>query len=409
MKILFALSIWLLTVLGAYWLGLDREDTHSKESSSNPAESITQQVGSEQVTKLKESSEIMPINQNRLGSSLIQTDDFAKKEVLSNQAKKSSGNLDSSHPVERLQAFVELLKKPNFESVQTARKAYESLPGGTGRFSELKILAFAWGQVDPEAALAWSNKQEHWDKHIANGSIMDSWARKDADSAIAWARENFEGKENPYFIGIINGLSETDLPKATDLMTDLPFGRVRGRSVHMLFEKVWNEGEDVAMHWAEHLPEGSLQNFAYGELGEKVARSDMPRAIEWIESMNESSLKLSVTEKVTKEMARRNPVETANWINSLPNDKSKTAAMIQLAEIWTRQDPIATAEWINQLPASENTDPLIETLVVKVHRTDPEGAMTWAETISNPERRKHLVEKVEKVLRKQESTKKNTD
>jgi len=80
-----------------------------------------------------------------------------------------------------------------------------------------------------------------------------------------------------------------------------------------------------------------------------------------------------------------------------------------LAEMWTRQDPASTAEWINQLPASENTDPLIETLVNKVHKSDPQGALTWAETISNPDRRKHMVEKVEKVLRKQEDLEKKKD
>ena len=115
--------------------------------------------------------------------------------------------------------------------------------------------------MDPLAAMDWAKKQQHWDEHIASSSIMDSWARQDADDAIAWAKENFEGKENHYFIGIINGLSESNLPKATDLMTELPYGRVRGRSAHILFEKVWNKGEEVAIHWAEHFPGGVPAKF----------------------------------------------------------------------------------------------------------------------------------------------------
>ena len=65
------------------------------------------------------------------------------------------------------------------------------------------------------------------------------------------------------------------------------------------------------MHWAEHLPEGTLQNFAYGELGEKVAQADMPRAIEWIESMDESSLKLSFIKWMKKE-PKLYPMERSN-------------------------------------------------------------------------------------------------
>ena len=51
------------------------------------------------------------------------------------------------------------------------------------------------------------------------------------DAAIAWAKENFDGDDNPFFVGIINGLSESNLVKATDLMTELPYGRVRGLSL----------------------------------------------------------------------------------------------------------------------------------------------------------------------------------
>jgi len=410
MKKVITLAFWVVSLLFAYWLGLEEKpsaiDNQNKDVHSSPQKEKT------------DPGENLAVIQNnaRIVASSDQNFSVSEPVIQQTDEEKNSRNsfgvelgLISSHPVKRLQAFAQLLRVPDNESVKTALEAYESLPGGPGRFSELKVLAFAWGQVNPQEALAWSEKQEHWDKFIASGSIMDSWAREDSEAAIRWAKENFEGDENHYFVGIINGLSESSLPQATDLMTELPYGRVRGRAAHILFEKVWNQGEDVAMHWAEHLPEGTLQNFAYGELGEKVARSDMPRAIEWIESMDESSLKLSVTEKVAKEMAREDPAKTAIWINSLPDGKSKKAAKIQLAEMWTRQDPASTAEWINQLPASENTDPLIETLVNKVHKSDPQGALTWAKTISNPSRRKHMVEKVEKVLRKLEDSEKKTD
>jgi len=410
MKIFLALGFWVITLLSAYWYGLKNKESSRVPSPEHGFESLDRGLAEDE--KMKPPSPALSVLESNISTiSFVDSAVNEIKETQSGQDKSKSlvQKLRSSNPVERVQAFAVLLEKPNAESIAVAKEAYESLPGGPSRFSELKLLSFAWGQVDPQSALSWAGGQEHWDKHVANESIMNSWAREDADMAILWAKQNYEGKENPYFIGIINGLSETNLPKATDLMTDLPYGRVRGRSAHMLFEKVWNQGEEVAMHWAEHLPEGSLQNFAYGELGEKVARSDMPRAIEWIESMDESSLKLSVTEKVAKEMAREDPAKTAIWINSLPDGKSKKAAKIQLAEMWTRQDPASTAEWINQLPASENTDPLIETLVNKVHKSDPQGALTWAETISNPDRRKHMVEKVEKVLRKQEDLEKKKD
>ena len=109
--------------------------------------------------------------------------------------------------------------------------------------------------------MEWASGLGGFDKRIGQSSVMDSWARNDSDSAIAWARENFEGgegTENPYFIGIISGMSENNLIGATELMTELPYGRVRGRAASFFLKK-HGRGEGVAMHWAENLPEGSLQ------------------------------------------------------------------------------------------------------------------------------------------------------
>ena len=435
-KILFSL-FWFLSVGVAYWLGVKDSDT-----SYLGGEAIHQNERNFQITKSN-----FPVDAVEQGSikKEIATDSSKLKvsdsvELFENISEKAVGttlgpkeNLLSSNPLERLQAFTEILKTPDQDSINLALEAYESLPGGPGRFSELKTLAFAWGQVNPQAALAWAKKQQHWDEHVATGSVLDSWVRTDADAAIGWANENFEGKDNPYYVGLIKGLSDVSLPKATDLMTELPYGRIRGRSAHILFEKAWSMGEDMAIHWAENLPEGSLQNFAYGELGEKVAREDMGRAIEWLDSMEESEIKVAVSEDVSREMVRKDSNQAAEWANSLPEGNSKTkaveeivkfwakedplqaanwaesllagpskiTAMNEVAERWASQDPVATAEWINQIPADANKDPLIETLVNKIHKTDPESALAWAETISSPERRKFMTELVERSVKKE--------
>lgn len=398
MKIFLALGFWLITLLSAYWYGLKNKENPLVLSPEQGFDSSD--WGLTEDEKLKSPS--FSVSDNNLtvipfAASVGNEID----EILPDQGKGKSlaKKLRSSNPVERVQAFAVLLETPSTESITSAKEAYESLPGGPSRFSELKLLSFAWAQIDPQAALSWAGEQEHWDKHVANESIMNSWAREDPDMAILWAKENYEGKENPYFIGIINGLSETNLPKATDLMTDLPYGRVRGRSAHMLFEKVWNQGEEVAMHWAEHLPAGSLQNFAFGELGEKVARSDMPRAIEWVNSMDESPVKEAVSEDVSRELARQNPQDAGTWVLNMDDGNSQQVAIKEVAKIWSRQDPAATAEWINQFPEGANVDPAIEELVLQMSKTDPNGALTWAETISDPNRREKITQKVKKDMK----------
>ena len=300
-KILLYL-LWVFSLGLAYWLGVKNSEIKSplvSETQSVPilkGNKVNITPNHQKLTSIKKK----PYESVQLD--LFESIDTSQTSSLEQLSKTLSPNekLLSSNPLERLQAFTEILKAPDQGSINRALEAYESLPGGPGRFSELKTLAFAWGQVNPQAALAWAKKQQHWDEHVATGSILDSWVRNDADAAIGWANENFEGEDNPYYVGLVKGLSEVSLPKATDLMTELPYGRIRGRSAHILFEKAWSMGEDMAIHWAENLPEGSLQNFAYGELGEKVAREDMARAVEWLNSMEESQIKVAVSEDVSR-------------------------------------------------------------------------------------------------------------
>ena len=401
-KLLF-FAFWVLTLVVSYWVGL-KSDSGGQNAQGKELAEITSSKKFDQSHPVSgdfasKTSLIRPQSYNLSSDDELISGEHAIPPLGASQSLEE--RLISSDPINRLQAFAELLKKPDSSSIDLALQAYESLPGGPGRFSELKMLAFAWGQVDPVSALDWAKSQQHWDEHVASSSILDAWAREDSDSAIQWAKENFTGEENPYFVGIIHGLSESSLPQATDLMTELPYGRVRGRAAHILFEKVWSQGEEVAVHWAEHLPEGSLQNFAYGELGEKLARSDMTRAVEWIESMEESAIKVAVSEDVAREMAKQNPEKAGAWTMDLPEGDSRQTALEQVAKVWSKKDPVATAAWINQFPQGTNTDPAIEQLVQEIAPTDPAGALSWAETISDPEKRKQLIEHTEKVIKSQ--------
>jgi hypothetical protein len=403
-KIIFYF-LWVLSLGVAYWLGVKTSDVSAEwEESGDQKGSNLQPTDSNLAEEVLESDPTKEgVATDSPNLEVSESVELSENNSRNSVSKTLSPNekLLSSNPLERLQAFTEILKNPDQDSINLALEAYESLPGGPGRFSELKTLAFAWGQVNPQAALAWAKKQQHWDEHVATGSILDSWVRNDADAAIGWANENFEGEDNPYYVGLVKGLSEVSLPKATDLMTELPYGRIRGRSAHILFEKAWSMGEDMAIHWAENLPEGSLQNFAYGELGEKVAREDMGRAIEWLDSMEESEIKVAVSEDVSREMARKDVLEAAEWANSLPEGNSKYKAVEEIVKQWSKEDPAQAATWINQFPSNPGLDPAISSLVKQIAAKDPENALRWAETVSDDATRRELISFTEKKVKDQ--------
>jgi len=387
---------WLATTLLAYWFGLE----HGSESVRIPIASpvngkLPPQFNLEKVGV----GERNTLSVDKTSPSMIQeptsVDEQSSVHEQDAQPDKSSSvslmsRIRSSNPVVRLQAFTELLNDPNEQNIETAKEIYEGLPEGPQRFSELRMLSYSWGQSDHRAALDWAGNLEGFEQRIGSGSVLDSWARYDSASAIAWADEKFEGEDNPYYIGIISGMSEDDLIGASELMTTLPYGKTRGRAASILVEKTWKIGEEVAIHFAENLPEGSIQNFAFGEIGKKIAKEDMGRAVQWVEKMDESDVKVRVSEDVAERWAKQSPAKAAEWVTSMAEGEARSESMEEVVTQWARKDPTATAEWLNQFPSSELMDEPIQRFVREVARKDPDTALTWAQSITNEERRKKV-------------------
>ena len=387
--------LWIASALLMYWLGLEQGTEPSytgmdgKQVSSTPPP-----VPQKKKTEQQVSGELSPsvsLSSETRSSEVSQADPVRDQEIIVEaQSSDLQERIKSSNPVVRLRAFTELLEDGSSQSIEQAREIYENLPEGPQRFSELRMLAFSWGQSDPQAALEWSGNLEGFDKRIGTGSVLDSWSRYDSAGAIAWAKENFEGEDNPYFIGIISGMSENDLIGASELMTTLPYGRTRGRAASILVEKTWQMGEDVAIHFADNLPEGSIQNYAFGEIGKKIAKEDIGRAVKWVEKMDESDVKVRVSEDVAERWARESPAEAAEWVSKMPEGEARSESMEEVVTQWARKDPTATAEWLNQFPSGELMDEPIQRFVREVARKDPDTALTWAQSITDEERRKKV-------------------
>ena len=391
----FIALLWIASALLTYWLGLEQGSDSAYTKTSNQSlpgdSSLVVQNNAEKPQQTLKTSPVPPAREPSAPVELVEVDlDRAEERIYESDSSDLQERIKSSNPVVRLRAFTELLQDGSTESIEQAREIYEKLPEGPQRFSELRMLAFSWGQSDPQAALEWSNNLEGFDKRIGTGSVLDSWARYDSDGAIAWAKENFEGEDNPYFIGIISGMSQNDLIGASELMTTLPYGRTRGRAASILVEKTWQMGEDVAIHFADNLPEGSIQNYAFGEIAKKIAKDDLGRAVQWVEKMDESDVKVRVSEDVAERWARESPAEAAEWVSKMPEGEARSESMEEVVTQWARKDPTATAEWLNQFPSGELMDEPIQRFVREVARKDPDTALTWAQSITDEERRKKV-------------------
>ena len=399
MKKAIIVLIWIASVILTYWLGIEQAgESVGPETVNQPLVSDSSAI-SKKDDEQRQIKSVSALPKESISEKVVVAQPRLEEKTLTNPKRSDfQDRIKSSNPVVRLLAFAQLLEDGTPQSIEQARGIYEKLPEGPQRFSELRMLAYSWGQSDPQSALEWAQKLDGFDQRLGTGSVLDSWARYDSAGAIAWAKENFEGEENPYYIGIISGMSENDLLGASELMTALPYGRVRGRAASILVEKTWQMGEDVAIHFADNLPEGSIQNFAFGEIAKKIAKDDLGRAVQWVEKMEESEVKVQVSEDVAERWARESPVEAAEWVSQMPEGEARSESMEEVVTQWARKDPTATAEWLNQFPSGELMDEPIQRFVREIARKDPDSAMTWAQSIVDEERRKRAEADVERII-----------
>ena len=387
--------LWIASALLTYWLGLEQGSDfayYGPGKLSLPNENNLTAKKNEGISHVtSKASPVLPPISSTYPVEVVEAEpNWQEERIYESQTPDLRERIKSSNPVVRLRAFSELVEDGSPQSIERAKEIYEKLPEGPQRFSELRLLAFSWGQSDPESALQWSNNLDGFDKKIGIGSVLDSWARNDSESAIAWAKENFEGEDNPYYPAIVSGMSENDLVGASQLMTTLPYGRTRGRAASILVEKTWQMGEEAAIDFADNLPEGSIKNFAFGEIAKKIAKDDLGRAVEWVNKMDESDVKVRVSEDVAERWAKNSPAEAAEWVSHMQEGEARSKSMEKVVTQWARKDPTATAEWLNQFSSGELMDEPIQCFIREVARKDPDTALTWAQSITDEQRRKKV-------------------
>ena len=137
MNKILAIALWILTTISAYWFGLEKnvdQFRHAKMVNSldeNLEEYTLSQKHDVVLLNKGKNAHLMEIPDEGVVSV---TEEGMREEVIEPTNNRSFvNNLESSHPLVRLGAFVELLKKPNASRIERALQAYESLPGGPGR------------------------------------------------------------------------------------------------------------------------------------------------------------------------------------------------------------------------------------------------------------------------------------
>ncbi|MBP7948322.1 MAG: hypothetical protein KA004_01615 [Verrucomicrobiales bacterium] len=271
------------------------------------------------------------------------------------------GVLALEDPVEKMEAFLALMHSlgGTEDFAEAAGKLMEDFnPRSRGR--ELSMLMTEWAKRDPRAAADHAGKLGNWTGRYAAYSVLQQWAKDDPDAAKGWAIE--AGKDlskdegNWYMVGVIAGLSRTDLTTASQWAEAQPRSKARGEIMDKLLEEhVKQRGLDSAQAWVTGLPESTFRD--------------------------------GVTRKVAWRLTEQNPADSSRWISALPNTEGKWDAANDLMEQWAGKDPNAAGTWLKQYAPSPETDEPRQTFAWRIREKDRESSLAWAGTITDAGRR----------------------
>src|SRR6478735_11188222 len=157
-----------------------------------------------------------------------------------------------------LLAFIDQLAPGDFEATVAS---FRGMGITDSRMGEYSLLLTAWAQADPLAALTYTTANTR--SGYATNTILSTWATRDSEAAIQWAKSNFAGEgANPYLAGIIGGISESDPTRATELLTSMPRSQERGQGLDFLLPHLLQQGSDATRNWIASLTDEALRNGA---------------------------------------------------------------------------------------------------------------------------------------------------
>ena len=255
-----------------------------------------------------------------------------------------------------------------------AKWAANDLPGAQ---------AFLEGRLAPPAKLGELEKE--MSRHL-----MRSWVKSDPDAAMAWLQRQPPAVSEAALHPAFQALSHQDSAKAMALVTaqaDLP-----GRDRIAADIAAWwaRTHPKEALGWAQGLPE-KLAGAAVKNTLATWVRQDFPAAREAVAGLS-APLQQEALPVLMEAWKNGGPwSEAATFLDQQASGSGRQAAVGELIGNWAADDQQAASTWLAQQALGPERDAGAAALADKIRQADPEAAALWGASLGDePQRQKSL-------------------
>ncbi len=285
--------------------------------------------------------------------------DSAKKSSRATSPEQISRLPGSSNRIKALMDFYAGLSP---EKLAEEAGKLESLPMDE-RMTASILLFGRWAEVDPTAAMAFSNTMGMGGGFV-RPTILKSWASVDPASAAKYYAAN---------------------PREFAMMGMGGRGPGGGQGASSIIAGEWaRQDPAAALAWASSLTTDKEQTMT-AVIGE-VAKTDPRKAAELIGKMNATD-RAGAYRSVAAQYGALDFSEAQTWIRTLPADQ-QTAALASAITGLSGTDPSAAAKQLATMEAGDAKDRLVPDVVGSLARKDPQAAadLLKQETSENAQR-----------------------
>ena len=327
--------------------------------------------------------------------------------------------LSDTDPLRRMAGITDILQGVTPENAKDLLAVFQNNRGrGPDRDQEFGLFLEAWSRVDGPSAIEWvtSNSSPssfawgqgggrggrgggpgggEWQDRMNTFRVLSGWASTDPEAARTWAAAKGEGQEeNPYLIGVVNGLARTDVNAATEILSTMSYGRMRGIAADRVIENVMVNGADAGIGWARGIADEQLRDGVMARLADRISETDPARSLSLLGDIKDPERKTDTVREVVSNWVRTDAAAAVSWVQNLDDPALKVEAQTSMVHSWARRDADAAAKWLEAQPKGPDLDKPIMAYVERTSMRDPQKALLMANSISDEQTRRTTLEQI---------------
>ena len=269
----------------------------------------------------------------------------------------------------------------------TAAMAFTNTMGFGGAFMKPTILQ-SWASVDPENAAQYyaQNPREFAMMGMMGGRggqqpasiIAGEWARQDPDAALAWA-STLENGKGEAMTAVVGELAKTDPAKAAVMVASMDADDRQG--AYEILARQWGaKNFDEAKAWVNSLP-ADQRDAAMASAISGLAQGSPLIAANEIKNMTGDAADRAVPTLV-QSWSHDDPASAAKWLSENASDQAQRRSMNDLMPNWVSQDPAAALTYV-QAQTGEVYDSAAASYIMNDRVSEPSKLLDMASSITD--------------------------